>query len=122
MNGGRVVRRPYLRSVRVLVSSPEPVHSGARYTTRVLAQVQVSKPNDAAREIASYVTRQLPTWQHVITEEEIAEGIQDMIDEGRVHGGMVVTGDHEEGDQTVLDWSPLGRLCTCCEQYVNVEL
>lgn len=76
----------------------------------------MSEPNTAAREIASYIMNRMER-EHPYDfsdrgfdtiERMIAEGIQEMIDNGQIYGGMVVTGDHEIGDRKVLDWSELG--------------
>lgn len=69
----------------------------------------MSEPNYAAKEIASYIFRRSNLLSTTRTEREVAEGIQEMIDKGNIQGGLVVTGDHETGGKTVLDWSPLGN-------------
>lgn len=73
----------------------------------------MTEPNAAVREIASYIRHYVRGTtlgvhlQQYGGEEHIARAIQTMIDEGRIKGGLVVTGDHEEGDKTVLDWEEL---------------
>lgn len=72
----------------------------------------MNEPNDAVKEIASYIATQTRrngggkgySWG---LKEPIATYLQQMVDEGRIKGGLVVTGDHEEDGKTVLDWDEL---------------
>lgn len=75
----------------------------------------MSEPNDAAKEIASYIkhrvrgtTLGVHLEQYSDGEQHIANAIQEMIDNGHIYGGYVITGDHEVDNRTVLDWSELG--------------
>lgn len=69
----------------------------------------MSEPNNAVKEIASFVFRHTKNYQRPITEVHLAECIQEMVDNGQIVGGLVATGDHEVNGYTVLDWDRLGN-------------
>lgn len=69
--------------------------------------------NPAVKEIASYIVTAMRrdgfskshSWG---LREPIEKHLQQMVDEGRIVGGIVATGDHEEDGKTVIDWDVLG--------------
>lgn len=71
----------------------------------------MTEPNNAVKEIASYIMRHklLKNRSPFATETDIAEGLQEMVDNGQIVGGLVVTGDHEVNGYIVLDWDRLGK-------------
>ena len=75
----------------------------------------MTEPNTAVKEIASYIknrVRGTTLGVHLAQyggEEHIANAIQEMVDNGQIVGGLVVTGDHEVNGYIVLDWDRLGK-------------